>query len=344
MINAKKTFINLMLVAMALPMLSACGMMTEDEDDCNPYYKVKFRFDMNMLFADAFQTQVEEVDLYVFDTDGKLVWNGHEKGAPLAEDGYLMDLPIKPGTYDFVAWCGKEHEDAAGFSKKSEVPATLEDLEMRMHRGYDNDIAHSSVDLHALFHGKLKAVTLPNSYGTHIITIPLIKDTNVIRIQLVHLSGSEIKADDFDFKIHDSNGYLGHDNAIMDDEIIEYRAWSSKEGLAQTVPPSMDGNSTRTLTEIHSLVAELTTSRLQTCQRPILTISRRSDNEKIIEIPIIDFFLLVKGEYNRHMTDDEFLDRQDEYHMTFFLNENDSWYRNVFEILNWRIVDQSSNI
>ena len=38
------------------------------------------------------------------------------------------------------------------------------------------------------------------------------------------------------------------------------------------------------------------------------------------------------------MTDQEFLDRQDEYFMTFFLDENLDWLYMVIEILEWRIV------
>ncbi|MBD5190251.1 MAG: FimB/Mfa2 family fimbrial subunit [Bacteroidales bacterium] len=350
----------ILLTAIALVSLTSCGMMTEDEPDCNPYYKVRFRFDMNMLYADAFSTQVKEVDLYVYDTDGKLVWQGHEDGAVLAEEGYLMDLPVAPGTYDLVAWCRNRHENAADFRMDDHPsPGQKEGLRVTMDREYDGETAHSTTDLHALFHGKIDNVELPDKWGTHIVTVPLIKDTNSIRIMLVHLSGSEIKASDFDFKITDSNGRLDHDNTIMEDEIIEYRTWAKGEGLAQTNLPIVGGSVSNLpslsspfitsltrapQTKVHSVIAELTTSRLQTCQNPILTVTRTSDGEKVIQIPIIDYFLMVKGEYRRDMTDDEFLDRQDDYHLTFFMHEDGSWFKSIFDVLQWRVVNQETEL
>lgn len=346
---------HILLAATSLVMLCSCSMMTEEEPDCNPYYKVRFRFDMNMLYADAFSTQVGEVDLYVFDTDGHLVWQGHEEGDKLAAEGYLMDLPVAPGNYDMVAWCRKRHESATDFTLAGgAIPAQPSDLKVSLNRKRDAATAFSDTDIHALFHGKLSNVELPDSWGTHIVTIPLTKDTNSIRIMLVHLSGKEIKEGDFNFKITDNNGSLGHDNSLLDDESIEYRAWAKREGVAQTVLPEVEGNNpsgispllpTRaTQSSVHSLVAEMTTSRLQTCRRPILTVTRASDGEKVIEIPIIDYFMMVKGEYNRKMEDDEYLDRQDDYNMTFFMHDDGSWYKAVIDILSWRVVLQDTDL
>ncbi|MDE6378275.1 MAG: FimB/Mfa2 family fimbrial subunit, partial [Duncaniella sp.] len=243
---------------------------------------------------------------------------------PLAQEGYLMDLPVKPGEYHLVAWCHKRHENAAGFDLSGgDNPTHFTDhFKMKMQRAYEGDQAHSTTDLHALFHGKV-SVNLPDTWGTHVVTVPLTKDTNSIRIQLVHLSGKEIKADDFDFKITDNNGHLAHDNAILDDEDIEYRPWSKREGVAGTVLPVVvggrssvtpipgSGGSSTAAPTVHSITAELTTSRLQTSQQPMLTVIRKSDNTPVVNINLLDYFLMVKGEYNRPMDDDEYFDRQD---------------------------------
>lgn len=344
------------MATIALFILNSCNAIYEEEGDCDPHYKVKFRFDRNMLYADAFSTQVNEVDLYVFDTKGRLVWKGHEEGEILADEGYLMDLPVAPGTYDFVAWCRKTHNDAAGFKLSGdEDPQSFDHLRMKLEREYDGEQAHSTTDLHALFHGKLTNRELPDNEGTHIVTIPLTKDTNSVRIMLVHLSGKEIKSSDFDFKVTDNNGHLDHDNSILEDEYVEYRSWSKKEGMASTVLPIVSSpqmakdveplvSMTREASSVHSLVAEMTTSRLQTSQKPMLTITRASDGEKVVNIPILDYFMMVKGEYNRNMEDDEYLDRQDEYNMTFFMNEDGSWYKAVLDILQWRVVLQSTDL
>ena len=58
----------------------------------------------------------------------------------------------------------------------------------------------------------------------------------------------------------------------------------------------------------------------------------------MLSIPLIDYALLVKGYYNRDMTDQEYLDRQDEYTMTFFLDDNDQWASSSIIINSWKVV------
>ena len=60
----------------ALASLTACnGLIYDDEGDCDPYYKVKFVYDTNLKFTDAFAAEVSEVTLYVVDpATGNIVW------------------------------------------------------------------------------------------------------------------------------------------------------------------------------------------------------------------------------------------------------------------------------
>ena len=48
--------------------------------------------------------------------------------------------------------------------------------------------------------------------------------------------------------------------------------------------------------------------------------------------------LLVKGKYNRAMTNQEYLDRQDEYSFIFFLDANNNWLSSHIFINSWRVV------
>ena len=90
-------------------------------------------------------------------------------------------------------------------------------------------------------------------------------------------------------------------------------------------------------------VAELTTGRLMTDQEPVLTVRNR-EGETVLSIPLVDYALLVKGYYNRDMDDQEYLDRQDEYNMTFFLDENDRWVNTSIIINSWHVVLQDVDI
>ena len=62
------------------------------EGDCDPYFKARFRFDMNLHYADAFPNEVNAVTLYLIDpSTGNIVWQRSESGDRLKEDGYLID-------------------------------------------------------------------------------------------------------------------------------------------------------------------------------------------------------------------------------------------------------------
>ena len=57
----------------------------------------------------------------------------------------------------------------------------------------------------------------------------------------------------------------------------------------------------------------------------------------MFRIPVADYALLVKGHYRENMSDQEYLDRQDEYTMTFFLDEGE-WVSSFIYINSWRVV------
>ena len=80
------------------------------------------------------------------------------------------------------------------------------------------------------------------------------------------------------------------------------------------------------------------------CIRDRLTVTDIVEGRKVFSIPLIDYALLVKGYYNRSMDDQEYLDRQDEYNMTFFLDEDDRWVNSFIYINSWKVVLQDSDL
>ena len=90
-------------------------------------------------------------------------------------------------------------------------------------------------------------------------------------------------------------------------------------------------------TEIGVAMAELTVGRLVKGHRPILNVCN-TQGDKVLSIPLIDYALLIKGHYNSSMSDQEYLDRQDEYNMTFFLDKQDNWVNSSILINSWRVI------
>lgn len=331
----KKTLLHLLMLLVLTAMTACDSLIYDDEGDCTPHYMVSFKYDYNLKFADAFAAEVDRVTLHVFDTDGKRVFDKTMTLGELAANGYRMEVGLPAGTYEMLAWADGLEEDATGFS-----PSADNRHDRRLDRKTSADgRAFTDSHLHSLFHGRLKSVTLePMDEGEQVVEMPLVKDTNIVRVMLQYKDGKEMPRDRFDFYLTGSNGWLDRDNTLLPDEEVDYRAWSVVSGTAG-MPDLEDGPAVRTVTSVSAVVAEMTTSRLIMGSPVYLTVVRRADNYRVLRIPLIDYAIMVKGNHRRKMTDQEYLDRQDEYPVTIFLEENDSWEKSagVF-IESWHVV------
>lgn len=305
-----------------------------DNDDCGTEYRVKFRYDYNMLFTDAFATQVPSVTLYAFDADNRLVFKQAEEGDALAADGYFMTLDIDPGQYRLVAWAGLTEEDTSYDMPELTVGRhTLTDLQCRINR-YPHTLTHGaqvdSVGLLApLWHGVVEqqTVTRANTYRTQTVTIPLVKNTHTLRIVLQQMADGEMDARDFEVSVTDSNGLMLHDNSLdREDGTLTYLAYHQRQGTAGTE----DGDD-----GLNVVVAELTTGRLMADADTRLTIRNRHNCEVILSIPLIQYLELCRTTANYDMPLQEYLDREDSYAMTFFLDSDNAWINTQVIINNW---------
>lgn len=349
------TRISLRVLTAAMAILSfltfpSCNSVIYDyEGDCSVTYRLRFRYDRNLKRADAFASEVKSVHLYAFDNDGILVWQKSENGQALSSEGYSMTLDLPAGDYQLIAWCGL---DNVGGKKSFSVPemtagvSRMEELQCSLKRSHTDSRAsgdvstsgHSTEMLDFMFHGMLE-VNLPKNDdgGEYEYTMYLTKDTNHIRIILQHLSAQDVDVDDFVFRIEDENGLMAHDNSLMEDENIVYHTWNTQSGTAAIVK---DGETVDCVTA----VADLTVARMtvEHSRRMMLTITDREGKTVVSGVPVIDYALLARDYYETaygyEMSPQDFLDREDEYVMTFFLDENNRWISSHIMIQSWRIV------
>lgn len=330
--------------------VTSCDKSIYDyEGDCSVNYRVAFRYNRNMNWADAFAHEVGSVHLYAFDTEGTLVWHNSERGEALAAEGYAMPLDLPAGDYRLVAWCGLDND-----GKRPEtfsVPEVrvgetrIEDLRCRLNREYDGATAYSEAKLCPLFHG-MKNVSLPTNDdgGDYTFTMDLTKDTNHVRIILQHLSGEDVNVNDFNFRIEEENGLMNYDNALLSDEMIEYRAYDKKEGTAglgiddyPEIGKSQPASPRTSIVSVSVAIADLSIARLTEGRKTFLTVET-VDGKTSARIPLTDYALKLKDGYDEEMTDQDYLDRQDEYALTFFLNDSDRWIETSIIINSWKVV------
>lgn len=332
-----------LLTAPALFLILSTGcnnQVYDDLDPCQANYHLKFRYDYNMKYADAFPAEVNSVAVWAFDSEGKLVWSHKEEGENLSSDNYRVDVPLPPGKYDFITWCGLSSNSP--FNIDTETPSTLSELGTTLSlsdnvRATSDDL-DSKIPLSGLYHSLLKDVELkdtPHAETDNEILLPLIKDTNYIKILLQNLDGTEMKTDDFSFHITGGNTRLEYDNTYGVSDEFHYHPWNlTSASVALEGENPEDG----VVTSVSSVLAELHTSRLMADSKSLLVVHRNTDNKDIIRIPLVNYLLLVKGNY-QPMTDQEYLDRQDDYSMTFFIDSDLNWYSPVGIYINaWHVV------
>lgn len=328
------------LLGAAMMMAGCDSVIYDDMDECTQTYLLEFKYDYNILEADAFSSQVKSVNVWAFDSQGKLAWKGSEAGAALAAPGYRMRIDLLPGRYSFLAWCGLSDNDP--FRLATYEPASMEELKVHLQTQTDGaEKLYCDKELAGLFHGVKEDVTLRVEKSEHVrqtVTMPLMKDTKTVRLMLQHLDGSPIERRDFSVSISDNNQNLDWNNSVMPGEWFEYRPWFTNYGQITTPARTIDDG--RTITSVASLLFELSTSRLRAGNHDVmLTVHRNWDDRDIIRIPLIDYLLLVKGHYNERYSDQEYLDRMDQFNIVFFIDANSNWYLAQGIIINgWAVV------
>lgn len=330
------------LAVMASAFISCDNILDDEYGDCTneTVYRLKFKYDYNIKKADAFANEVQSVTVYAFDEDGKFVYQRSESGDMLAEDDYAMDFEVESGDYHLVTWGGLEGD--ASFSVPVLTPgvSTIDDLNCRMERVYSRAEGEGGIvdsQLSSLFHGEITRQSFSRAVTEKVITVPLKKNTNNMHIILQHLSNEMVDVSKFDFRITDDNGLMNYDNSLLDDEELTYYPWHT--GQATT-----DGGSRAADTSVNVATAELTVGRLVVENNPRLTIVNTEKNDTVLSIPLIDYLILAKSYRYSDMEDQEYLDREDQYNMTFFLDEQDRWYDAQIIINGWAVVRDQTGI
>lgn len=304
------------------------GCIREDFAECKNSYDLRLVFDRNMLYTDAFASQVRSVDVKVFDSStGREVYSYADSGAALAQADYRVALPIPPGTYDILCWAGMAEGDSFGHA----LPAA--DMLQQHSVTLNTENGVSGRRLNNLYHGLSRGVTFVsgNSLGhdqKQTTTVYLTKNTNRVCVMLHNLDGTELEESGFTFSITSGNALMNFDNTLDPAGRVTYRPWHVTPIILETETKSEPVQS--------ALAAEISMARLVPDGNSRLDVYRTADGERIISVPLERNLLLYKGEYHSMMSDAEYLDRQDDYTITFILDRNNNWDRAaMIYINNW---------
>lgn len=336
-----KAIIGAALMAAPMAGLSSCdGAIYDNLAPCPEGLKLRFVYDYNMEFANAFHSQVHCLTLFVYDEQGRCMAQRTENAADvLSDENYRMTLDLPAGKYTCVAYGGMEcAESSFSFKPAPEKGALLTDLRVEMKPDAPG------TDLHQMFYGST-TVEVPNGATDYTeATLPMMKDTNNLRILLQHLSGKPVNVDDFKFTVTENNTLFNYDNALLPAPMIDFDPWVTGQITTGEYDPDSDGGDHQSEPGVTLAYAEFGLSRLVVPQKdpstglrvsPRLIITRAADGAKVVDIPLIDYLLLLKSDRYKSMGAQEFLDRESRWSMIFFLDKANHWVSTHIVINDW---------
>lgn len=323
--------------SMAVSVSSCDSMIYDGPGDCSVHYMVSLRYTRNILNADAFGPQVTEISLALYDKDGNMALHKTEHREPTTENNFHMEVDVPPGTYDILAWCEGESPTAGAvsFMLSGQEPGSSlwrSGASLPLMQGEDG--LYSGSDINRLYHGISRGVTFPASYGTvDIPPVSLTKDTNHITISLQNVDGSLIDPANLEFRLEAANSSLNWKNEIEGDTRFTYTPWAVATTTATT-----DSGTKADSGFPNGVRAEITTGRIMADREQALSVKRKDTGETIFRIPLVEYLLLVRGEYEQATSDQDYLDRFDDFSMVFFMQDGYTWVKSRILINGWRVV------
>lgn len=324
------------MMAVTAPALTSCDAFDEKLDPCPEGLELRFVYDYNMEFANAFPSQVSCLTVLVYDSQGRYVTTRTVTDEALLSDEYwrlTVDLP--EGDYKIIAYGGMACENASfEFNPQPGASTPMTGVGVNMKPSMLTQPEGQM--LHPLFYGALDVTVKTDTPSYTAGTVKMMKDTNSLRIVLVNENGMALKGDDFIFTLTDANTAFDWKNDLIATEPVTYYPWYTGEGYTGLTDADNDWT---------TAIAEISTSRLMENSDARLTITRASDGVEVFSIKLIRFLKMLKTEdpKYRDMEAQEFLDRESRWNMIFFLDNADGWLQAKIIINDWvvRINDIS---
>lgn len=332
-----------MFIAPAVAGLSSCnGVIYDDLDPCPEGVRLRFVYDYNMEFANAFPSQVECLTVLVYNSDG--TYRETRKitdRSLLSDENWRLDIDLPEGDYKIIAYGGLACNDNSYHFVETPAPSTqLGSLQVALNQEVIDRVI--GTDLHKLFWGTTlekenaadptdfsKAIDVKVRKSTMAYdeyTVYMMRDTNNLRIVLQELSGDPVDDKAFNFEVIDNNTLMGWNNAVIPAAPFTYLPWTRGQASTGLLP---DGS------ECKVAFAEFSFGRLVTENAPVLRVTRVSDGSEVINIPLINYLALMKSESFHKMSVQEYLDRENQWNMTFFLDRHWKWISVQIEVQGW---------
>lgn len=329
------------IAVLSLTMLSSC--IKDDLDSCPSQVRLKFDYTYNVKDADAFSAEVKNLNVYVFDKDGKY-YDTYVESAQKFDTGHTMNINNLPsdGKYTFVCLARNKQYDTSRADDDDEMEftftqltpgvSTMDDLQEEMgKKGLTGGFTNNK-NFTALYTAK---TTVDYKEGqTSESELSLMKCTKTYRVILMPQEKNQegFDLDNFDVKIDGSAALLNCEGNKVENKAITYEPYSSETRTntgdyikedQQTIDKALvyDLASSRMFERKNDTSSATRTGTEYDDKRIIITDKR---NGKELFNHSLPWFLALCGEHTEtedgvEWGDQEYLDRQDHYALVFYV-------------------------
>ena len=319
----------------AVAALSCCTLMHDDLPDCPSGLDVRFVYDYNTERADMFHDQVGGVSVYIFDSDGALVEyrdeSNSKESAPLKSHDYAMHFNLPEGNYHIVAFAQQndymkslQSENSTKFRRTViEKGDNISQLKVRLDRTETGHVDNGGKTLDTLWVGNSATTVTVKPYSLSTETISLVRDTKHLTIGLHQLdNGLETDIDDYEIEITDRNGIINYDNTLLPDEEIKYTPYAKWNSTFSDV----DGNPLEVTARAALSFARIVYYPVSENEKnAVLSIRNVRTGVQVATINLPAMLGQGRGAFEtRYYTLQEYLDREHDYHLDFFI-KGDRW-------------------
>ena len=353
--------------AIALTSLSSC--MKDDITGC-PTAKLSLKFDYtyNVKEADAFSAEVKNLNVYVFDKNGKFVDN-YTESADKFETGHKMEITdLQAGKYTFVCLARDKQPAAMGtraegddetefrFTKLTPGISTINDLQEEMGKKNEEESVN---DKH--FTALYTAQDSLNFDGENDVQgkLSLMKCTKTYRVVMLPFEPDQegFTAENFDIEIKGSAALLDYKGDKVKPKAITYLPYEKKLVENHSGQTEVEGEDVE-----KALVYDLSSSRMfetkddnksrasdgssQYDDKRIVITDKRIN--KVIFNHSLPWFLSLcaSDRYGKDWSDQQYLDRQDHYTLVFYVPAPSSTYSMDarIKVNNWVLNLQNADL
>lgn len=294
------------------------GCIKDDFSNCKSELLLTFRYTLNNQYVNLFDSEINRVTIYVFDSNGKYVDSFSEQGSKLTND-YVMRIPLPKGKYSVIAYGGdfntyttgelnNQNNILSNNLRKGETDINDFRMELKNINGEEN-LLYPATTPDDLYAGFVNAISTLNNKD--ITPVDLIKDTKKIKVKI---TGTDLISGPLSVYITALNGRYKFENSIdVNHSTFKYTP-------------------IKTATELNYMEADLKMMRLVLGQSPMLVVKNSNTSEVIYNENMIEQILLT----HKYASQEDF-DREDEFLFEITIKSKDNTIEILVSINGWLI-------